>query len=281
MWLLTEECHHKHFCTNFLFTLFHLGSNLTQNSYSFRLLTLCRGGSRIFFRRGCTRSNRIKFRLREKVIVFKSKGSCISSFDTVTGTVWCPRKPWISRKTWKTCKCFIFYDTSKDSCCQCIWKRVTSHNVWERGVGLGCVVILNTVCHDVLFLFSSRVPLDQTGRGAPLDQLEQRYDLCLTVQFAHHWLTYVFIRICTNSSLSEFGYSTQKLTITFLAPTPAVAFFSKPWFYYSDPCINDSKPLILAKTLARSTLIFETFYVFRETEVLTVSVEWWVTRDLG
>lgn len=77
----------------------------------------------------------------------------------------------------------------------------------------------------------------------------------------------------TNSSLSESGYSTQKLTITFLAPTPAVVFFSKPSFYYSDPCINDNRPLILAKTLARSTLIFETFYAFRETEVLTVSVE--------
>ena len=94
----------------------------------------------------------------------------------------------------------------------------------------------------------------------------------------HVFVALIFmLKRCTNSSLSEFGYSTQKLTITFLAPTPVVAFFSKPSFYYSDPCadpcINDNRPLILAKTLARSTLIFKTFYVFRETEVLTVSVE--------
>lgn len=89
----------------------------------------------------------------------------------------------------------------------------------------------------------------------------------------HVFVALIFmLKRCTNSSL-ESGYSPQKLTITFLAPTPAVVFFSKPSFYYSDPCINDNRPLILAKTLARSTLIFETFYAFRETEVLTVSVE--------
>lgn len=90
----------------------------------------------------------------------------------------------------------------------------------------------------------------------------------------HVFVALIFmLKRCTNSSVSESGYSTQKLTITFLAPAPAVVFFSKPSFYYSDPCINDNRPLILAKTLARSTLIFETFYAFRETEVLTVSVE--------
>ena len=83
----------------------------------------------------------------------------------------------------------------------------------------------------------------------------------------------LMLKRCTNSPLSEFGYSALKLTITSLAPTPAVAFFSKPSFYYSDPCINDNRPLILAKTLPGRTLIFETFNVLRETEVLTVSVE--------
>ena len=90
----------------------------------------------------------------------------------------------------------------------------------------------------------------------------------------HVFVALIFmLKRCTNSSLSKFGYSTLKLTIKVLAPTPAVAFFSKPSFYYSDPCISGNRPLILAKTLAGRTLIFETFYVFRETEVLTVSVE--------
>ena len=76
----------------------------------------------------------------------------------------------------------------------------------------------------------------------------------------HVFVALIFmLKHCTNSSLSEFGYSTQKLTITFLAPTLAVAFFSKPSFYYSDPCINDNRPLILAKTLARSTLYLKRF----------------------